>query len=195
MTAPRRRRRARALLAALATVLTACAVITSASATHAADGPPGFARYERVQAKVDYTVYAPMRTFDLPRTSFQRYGCGSGRGDVITVRYGSQASLDDQSIQLQESPGPRGCVDGPDGVGPATTFTVNGATATVMGACAGGRTTCRRSTTDLVRSMAYTTVTLPGSASRPTPTFVEVYSQSTSLAQIRAFVRGLVPAT
>ena len=57
------------------------------------------------------------------------------------------------------------------------------------------RPTCAKSTTDLVRQMAYTVVTLPGSASRPMPTFVEVYSEATSLAQIKAFVRGLVPAT
>lgn len=178
-----------------AVALSGILVLAGASGAQAADESPGFGRYERVQAKVDYTVYAPMRTLGLPRTDFQRNDCGSGRGDFITASYGSQPSLADQSITLQESPGPNGCVDGPDGVGPATTFNVYGATATVMGACAGGKSTCKRSTTDLVRTMAYTTVTLPGSADRPTPTFVEVYSQATSIAQIKAFVRGLVPAT
>lgn len=170
-------------------------MLAGPSAAHAADGPPGFARYERVQAKVDFTVYAPMRTFGLPRTEFQRNGCGSGRGDFISVDYGSQATRGDQWIGLQESPGSFGCVDGPDGVGPAATFSVNGATATVLGSCPGGTSTCKRSTPDLVSTMAYTTVTLPGSADRPTTTFVEVYSQAMSLAQIKAFVRGLVPAT
>ena len=64
-----------------------------------------------------------------------------------------------------------------------------------MGACAGGKSTCSASSLALVRQSAYTVVTLPGSASRPTTTYVEVYSQATSLAQIKAFVRGLVPAT
>jgi len=183
------------LAGASAAAVLASLVTVGGSAALAADGPSGFARYERVQAKVDYTVYAPTRTLGLPRTGFQRNGCGSGRDDFITVSYGSQAALTDKSITLQESPGSFGCVDGPDGVGPAGTFTVNGVTAKVMGACAGGKSTCRKSTAALVRQSAYTVVTLPGSASRPTTTYVEVYSQATSLAEIKAFVRGLVPAT
>ena len=181
--------------ASAAAVLASLVAAGGASAALAADGPSGLARYERVQAKVDYTVYAPTMTFGLPRTGFQRNGCGEDRDDFITVNYGSQAALTDQSITLQESPGAFGCVDGPDGVGPAATFTVNGATAKVMGACAGGKSTCSTSSPELVRTSAYTVVTLPGSASRPTTTYVEVYSQATSLAQIKAFVRGLVPAT
>jgi hypothetical protein len=180
--------------ASAAAVLASLAAV-GGSAAFAADGPSGIARYERVQAKVDYTVYAPTRAFGLPRTGFQRNGCGGDRDDFITVNYGSQAELTDQSITLQESPGSFGCVDGPDGVGPAGTFRVNGAPAKVMGACAGGKSTCRKSTAELVGQSAYTVVTLPGSASRPTTTYVEVYSQAMSLAEIKAFVRGLVPAT
>ncbi len=139
--------------ASAAAVLGSLVALGGASGALAADSPCGLARYERVQAKVDYTVYAPTMTFGLPRTGFQRNGCGGDRDDFITVNYGNQAALTDQSITLQESPGAFGCVDGPDGVGPAATFTVNGAAAEVMGACAGGKSTCSASSLALVRTV------------------------------------------
>lgn len=165
-----------------------------ATAAQAADGSPDLGRYQRVQPRVDYTVYGPMTSFGLPRTGFQLNGCGGGRDDFITADYGKQVTTTTPWISLQESPGSDGCVDGPDGVGPAATFTANGARAQVLGACAGGTSTCARSTAALVRKQGYTIVTLPGSADRPTKTHVEVYSQAMTLAQIKAFVRGLVPA-
>jgi hypothetical protein len=82
---------------------------------------------------------------------------------------------------------------------PTTTLelplTYEGAKVQVYGECAGGRATCDRSTPAGVKRQAYTTVTLPGSAVRPTQTYVEVYSQQVTLAQLREFIRGLVPAT
>jgi hypothetical protein len=145
------------------------------------------------RARVDYPVYAPTTTLRLPRTSFERVSCGNARDDFLSVDYGRQATLTSRWIGLQESPGPIGCVDGPDGFGPAATFTVNGAKAYVSGSCAGGRSTCSTSSPALAAKQAYTTITLPGSAAHPTPTFIEVYTQAMTLTQITAFVRGLVP--
>ena len=167
---------------------------TAALPAVAADNPPSTQRYERVQKSVDYTVYAPETSFGLPRTGFQKFGCGSGRDSAISVSYGSQAQLTNPWIGLNESPGKTGCTDGPDGVGPVTTFRANGIKATVYGACAKGASTCVTSTPALAARQAYTVITLPGSAARPTPTFTEVYTQALTLAQIKEFVRGLFPA-
>ncbi len=178
----------------LAALILGSGGLVIASAAQAADASPDLGRYQRVQPRVDYTVYGPTTSFGLPRTSFQTNGCGGGRSDFITADYGSQTAGTTPWISLQESPGADGCVDGPDGIGPAATFTVNGARAQVLGACAGGKASCTHSTAALVKKQGYTIVTLPGSAARPTKTHVEVYSQAMTLAQIKAFVRGLVPA-
>ncbi|MCX6433325.1 MAG: hypothetical protein NTX29_11220 [Actinobacteria bacterium] len=179
----------------VAALIVGCGALATGSSAHAADGSPDLGRYQRVQPRVDYTVYGPTTSFGLPRTSFQVNSCGGGRSDFITADYGKQATATSPWLSLQESPGSDGCVDGPDGVGPAATFTVNGARAHVLGSCAGGKSTCAHSTAALVKKQAYTIVTLPGSADRPTKTHVEVYSQAMTLAQIKAFIRGLVPAT
>ncbi len=168
--------------------------LVTATAAQAADASPDLGRYQRVQPRVDYTVYGPMTSFGLPRTSFQVNSCGNGRSDYITAEYGQQTTVTTPWLTLQESPGSDGCTDGPDGVGPAATFTANGARAQVLGSCAGGKSTCAHSTQALVKKQGYTIVTLPGSAARPTKTHIEVYSQAMTLAQIKAFVRGLVPA-
>lgn len=177
-------------------LVTALAWATPAQAgdTSPAGSTPDNNRYVRAQNGVDYVVYAPGTTFGLARTSFQKVPCGGGRDDAISSAYGSQAARTDRWIGLQQSPGPTGCLDGPDGVGPAATFRVNGAKVRVLGSCAGGRPTCASSTPALVAKQAYTTVTLPGSAVRPTPTFVEIYTQALTLSQIRQFVEELYPA-
>lgn len=193
MTKPQRTRTV-ARTGAAAFAVTALALTVAVPAV-AADDPPSRQRYERVQNSVDYTVYAPSTSFGLPRTDFQKFGCGTGRDDAISASYGSQAKLTDQWIGLSESPGTTGCTDGPDGVGLVTTFRANGVKVTVYGACAKGAATCRSSTPALAGRQAYTVATLPGSADRPTTTFVEVYTQALTLAQIKEFVRGLAPAT
>lgn len=186
--------RTRTLLPVLLATLTAAAFAVPGPA-QAGDAAPSNARYARAQAAVDYTVYAPGTTFGLPRTSFLRFACGPDRDDAISTAYGSQATRTTMWIGLNEASGSVGCIDGPDGVGPAATFDVYGSEARVFGACAGGATSCASSTPALVRQGAYTVVTLPGSAARPIGTFVEVYSQALSLAQIKQFVRSLYPAT
>ena len=160
----------------------------------AAEQPAGFERFGKAQATREFVVYAPTTTLGLPLTSFTSNACGNPGGPQLSAEFGSEATSGRPSLQLSESPAP-GCVDGPDGVGPAATFTFEGAKVTVYGECANGRSTCARSTAAGVKRQAYTTVTLPGSAVRPTPTLVELYSSGVSIAKIRAFIRGLVPAT
>jgi hypothetical protein len=187
------RRELTALLGILmAGALTAGVVATPAIA---AEQPAGFARFEKAQAKRKFVVYAPTTTLELPLSSFTSYACGNPAGPSLSAAFGSQSTRTSTYIGLQESPGTSPCTDGPDGVGPAATFTYEGAKVQVYGECAGGRATCDRSTPAGVKRQAYTTVTLPGSAVRPTQTYVEVYSQQVTLAQLREFIRGLVPAT
>lgn len=186
--------RTRTLLPVALAALAAIAVAVPGPA-QAGDASPSNGRYARAQAAVDYTVYAPGTTFGLARTSFQRFACGPDRDDAISAAYGSQETRTSTWIALNEASGSVGCTDGPDGVGPAATFDVNGSEARVFGNCPGGTSSCVSSTPALVRQGAYTVVTLPGSAARPIGTFVEVYSQALSLAQIKQFVRSLYPAT
>ncbi len=170
----------------VATVLTAGALLALAPAVQAAPDGPG--TYAQVQVGVDYTVYRPTATFGIPRTDFQTYDCGTGGDDLLSVQYGRQGH--GRWIQVLESQ--RGCTDGPDGVGPASTFTVDGAKATIMGDCAGQMSTCASSTPAGVKRGAYVTVTLPGQ--QPwSSTYVEVYTAGLTTAQIRQFVRGLAP--
>lgn len=95
-------------------------------------------------------------------------------------------------INLNESQ--TGCEDGPDGVGPVAKFTVNGATATIMGSCKGQKSICSKSNPALLRKgSGYTTVTLPAGSSGLKPTFVEVYTAGMSVKDIKEFVSGLEP--
>lgn len=163
----------------------------------AADQPPGLKRFEKAQAKREFVVYAPTNTLGLPLTEFQSVRCpGNPAGNALSFSYGSQSTRDSRWIGPVESPG-RPCLDGPDGLArrPVATFTVDGAKVRVMGQCPDSKPTCAKSTRALAEQQAYTTVTLPGSAVRPTPTYVEIYTQHISIAEIRMFIQGLVPAT
>ena len=154
-----------------------------------ASGSPN--RWENAQVGLTYTGYRPTTTLGLARSQFQLNDCGQGRDEMLNVSYGSQQAQ--RWIGITESQ--RGCVDGPDGVGPAGTFTVRGATATILGDCPGGRASCSTATGAGVRRSAYTTVTLPSGGAGLGSTFVEVYTQGLSKAQIAQVVRGLVSAS
>lgn len=182
---------------AVAGILVAGALATGVGATPALaeEQPAGFARFEKAQAKRKFVVYAPTTTFGLPLTRLKSYGCDNPAGPLLSADFGTQSTRTSMYIGLQESPGTGPCTDGPDSVGPAATFNYEGAKVQVYGQCAEGRPTCDKSTSAGVKQQAYTTVTLPGSAVRPTPTYVEIYSQQVTLAQLRTFIRGLVPAT
>ena len=169
-------------------LLAATALGTASPAIAARE--PG--RFERAQAGLDYTVYAPSGTAGLKRTGFQLFACGQG-DESINADFGSEATRASRWISLNESSKP--CLDGPDEVGPAATFMVRGAKATVMGACPGGTSTCAASSPALVRRSAYTTVTLPSGGDGLSSTFVEVYSQNLSLAEVKEFVTGLRPVS
>ena len=158
-----------------------------AAPAHAADGP---GKYQSAQVGLTYTVYKPSDTVGLKRTSFELNGCWPDGDDQINAEYGRQGK--GAWIGINESPQP--CQDGPDEVGPAGSFTVRGTTARVAGQCPGSTPTCKSATRAGVRRNAYTTVTLPSGGAGLAPTYVEVYSQGLSYAQIKEFVRGLVPA-
>ncbi len=143
--------------------------------------------YEGAQVGLTYTVYAPSNTLGMPQSTFQLNACAPGKDEQINSSYGRQGKA--RSVSMVESQ--TGCEDGPDGVGKAATFVVDGATATVMGDCQGSTSYCAKATKAGVRRSAYTTVTLPSAGSGLSSTFVEVYSEGLSLAQIRTFVRGL----
>ena len=170
--------------------LSAAAVVAvgAAAPSIAANGPD---KYEGAQVGLTYTVYAPSFTAGLKQTGFELNGCMAGMDEQINANYGSQATSTSKWIGLNESQ--MACQDGPDGVGPAATFTVKGAKATVMGACAGGKSTCPKSDAAGVKKSAFTTVTLPAGGAGLSKTYVEIYSQGVTLAQIKAFVRGLKP--
>ena len=181
--------RATAARAAVVRVTVAIAVVagvmTLAPHADAAMGPGG--PYAQAQVGLTYTVYVPTRTFTLKRTSFALDPCGGGLDDFITAEYGKQASGKGY-IGLNEFEKP--CIDGPDGVGRVTTILVKGAKATVMGACAGGASTCASATRGSVLKNGYTTVTLPAAPGLKS-TFVEVYTSGLTVAQIRTFLRTL----
>jgi hypothetical protein len=184
--------KARTALSILAFAGIAAAVLAGASAGASAPSvDPNLAKFEKAQVGLTYTVYAPSTSINLTSTSFQLVGCAVGKDDQINASYGSQMS-NRGWISISEAQS--SCDDGPDGVGPLTTFSVKGATATVMGSCKGGKSTCSKSNRALLRKgQGYTTVTLPASGAGLQPTFIEVYSANMSLKEIRAFVRGLQP--
>ncbi len=173
------------LTVTLAASAAAALALTVAAPAHAASDT-----YEGAQVGLTYTVYEPSNTLGMPQSSFQLNGCAPGKDEQINSSYGRQGKA--RSIAMTQSQ--TGCEDGPDGVGKAATFTVDGATATVMGDCQGSTSTCAKATKAGVRRSAYTTVTLPSGGSGLGSTFVEVYSEGLSIAQIRTFVRGLKPA-
>lgn len=174
------------LVSVLASVSAVVALVATAPA-HAATGGPG--KFEQAQVGLTYTVYAPSTTAGLKRTSFALEGCGGGLDEFITANFGHQTS-GKAWIALNEFE--KYCIDGPDGVGPAATVTVKGAKATIMGACAGGKSTCASATRASVVKSGYTTVTLPG-ANGLKSTDIEVYTTGLTIAQIRAFLQGLHP--
>lgn len=178
-----RRSRVLSLFTSLAAVVT----LVGVAPVHAATDGPG--KYQQAQVGLTYTVYAPSNSAGLKRTSFALNGCGGGLDEFINANYGHQTS-GKAWIGLNEFE--KYCIDGPDGQGPAATITVKGAKATIMGACAGGKSTCKSATRASVVKSGYTTVTLPGAGGLKS-TDIEVYSSGLTVAQIRAFLVGLRP--
>jgi hypothetical protein len=178
-------RHSRIAIALLSVGVAVAAFVTPAGAVDNA------AKYDQAQVGLTYTVYVPTTSLGLKATSFQLVGCGKGKDEQINASYGSQMS-NEGWISLSESN--TSCTDGPDGVGPVTTFTVRGATVTIMGSCRGGKSTCTKSTRALLRKgQGYTTVTLPAGDSSLKSTFVEVYTDGMSVKDIKKFVTGLKP--
>jgi hypothetical protein len=178
-------RHSRIAIALLSVGVAVAAFVTPAGAVDNA------AKYDQAQVGLTYTVYVPTTSLGLKATSFQLVGCGKGKDEQINASYGSQMS-NQGWISLSESN--TSCTDGPDGVGPVTTFTVRGATVTIMGSCRGGKSTCTKSTRALLRKgQGYTTVTLPAGDSSLKSTFVEVYTDGMSVKDIKKFVTGLKP--
>ena len=166
---------------AIALLAAGVAAVALAAPANATVNP---AKYEQAQVGLTYTVYAPTTSIDLKGTSFQLTDCGGGKDEQINASYGSQMS-NKGWISLTESQ--TGCEDGPDGVGPVATFTVDGATATIMGSCKGGKSTCTKSNPALLRKgQGYTTVTLPAGSSALKTTFVEVYTAGMSVKALAA---------
>jgi hypothetical protein len=172
----------------LAVLLTASVAVGVATPAIGAEGPDA---YESAQVGLTYSVYQPTRTLGLARSGFELNGCAPGRDEQINADYGREGR--GRWIQLNQSQ--KGCQDGPDGVGPTATFTVRGAAATVMGDCPGQASTCSKATRAGAQRGAYTTVTLPSAGDGLSATYVEVYSANVPLWRIKAFVRGLVPAS
>lgn len=180
--------RARIALSLLAAAGLAAAALATSPVAAAATNP---AKYEKAQVGLTYTVYAPTTSIDLKSSSFQLTDCGGGKDEQLSASFGSQMS-NSGWINLNESQ--TGCEDGPDGVGLVTNFKVKGATATIMGSCKGGKSTCTKSNPALLRKgQGYTTVTLPAGSSALKSTFVEVYTDGMSVKDIKAFVTGLKP--
>ena len=177
-----RRSRLLSSLTSLAAVVT----LVGVAPAHAAPDGPG--KYQQAQVGLTYTVYAPSNTAGLTRTSFELDGCGGGLDEFINADYGHQTS--GKAWIGRRSYGTEQAL--PDGVGPAATVTVKGAKATIMGACAGGKSTCASATRASVVKSGYTTVTLPG-ANGLKSTDIEVYTTGLTVAQIRAFLQGMRP--
>lgn len=171
------------VIAASATALLAFSVAPPAAA---APAPPSPAAYAAMQSRVDYTVYRPAITFNIPMTEFTTVPCSNGE-DMTSSVYGVQLRPS-RSITLQQSERD-GCIDGTDGIARHSSFVVTGAKATIFGECDEG-SDCTSSTAKGVRRYAYTTVTLPGQAGHAT-THIGVYTTSLGVAQIKLFVRGL----
>ena len=179
---------ARIALSLLAAAGLAATALATSPVASAATNP---AKYERAQVGLTYTVYAPTTSIELKSSSFQLIDCGGGKDEQLIASFGSQMS-DSGWINLNESQ--TGCEDGPDGVGLVTKFKVQGATATIMGSCKGGKSTCTKSNRTLLRQgSGYTTVTLPAGSSALKSTFVEVYTAGMSVKDIKEFVSGLEP--
>jgi hypothetical protein len=166
-----------------ATALLLLVVVSSVPAWAATDGP---GRYQRAQARVSYTVYVPTQTFGLKRSAFSLVSCGAGRDRFLNAGYGGQEDANHRWFAINEST--ELCADGPDGIGPAATFNVNGATATVDGRCSGGRATCTSATRSSVLRTGFTTVTLPASGAGRTSTFLQVYTEGFTVRQIRQLI-------
>ncbi|GDX32674.1 hypothetical protein LBMAG15_16090 [Actinomycetes bacterium] len=175
----------------IAIALLAAGVAAAALGAGPASAAVNPAKYEQAQVGLTYTVYKPTTSIDLKTSSFQLTDCGGGKDEQINASFGSQMS-NKGWISLTESQ--TGCEDGPDGVGPVTTFTIDGATATIMGSCKGGKSTCTKSNpAQLRKGQGYTTVTLPAGSSALKSTFVEVYTDGMSVKEIKAFFAGLKP--
>lgn len=145
--------------------------------------------WKKAQAKVDYTVYRPTETAGLSRTFFKVYPtCSAGGDPLVQIEYGSQAG--NRYIGIDQSQ--RECLDAPDEHGPAGTFSVRGAQATVLGRCIPEAGSCSSATRAGARQSAVTSVTLPASGGKGTA-YVVVSTQGFTLPQIKQIVRSLVP--
>lgn len=167
--------------------------VVLAPSTVAASQPTN--EFAQAQTAVTYTVYQPSFTAGLKPTSFTLLNggppCGGRSNKQLFADFGSQMGKKG-FISLSESLIP--CADGPDGVGPVTTVTVLGATATIMGSCKGGKSTCANSNPALLRKgQGHITVTLPAGNSTLKPTYVEIDTSFMSLKDIRQFLAGLSP--
>lgn len=177
---PRRR-----VLVALSTLL-ACASLPLAAGPAFASNSGTIAG---MQVGVNYSVYAPTTTLGLSQTDFTTFPC-PGQDEGFVADFGQQGR--GRNFSLQESAKP--CLDGPDGVGPVTTITVKGATATIMGQCAGSQGSCSSATRAGLLKNGYTTVTLPSAPGTSlTSTTVALYTQGYTVKQIRRILAGLAP--
>lgn len=141
--------------------------------------------YAQAQDMVAFTVYAPKTTFGLKRSAFSLNGCG--QLNFLNAGYGRQTSSNSTWLSFNQSAKP--CTDGPDGVGPAATVKVHGVKAVILGACTGEASTCKKATAAGVKRTAFTEVTLPGF--QRTPTYVQLYTQGLSIAQITVFLKDM----
>lgn len=176
-------RRAGALLAV--PLLLVLVPVGSASASDGAEA------WKKAQAKVEHTVYRPTETAGLSRTFFKVYPtCSQGGDPLVQIEYGRQNGK--RWIGIDQSQ--RECLDAPDEHGPAGTFSVRGAKATVLGRCIPEAGSCASATRAGVRPSATTSVTLPASGGKGT-TYVVVNTQGLTLAEIKNVVRSLVPVS
>jgi hypothetical protein len=167
----------RILLAAL--VIAAMCSVSVGQAQARSTGPK---TYGQVQGQVAFTVYAPTTTFGLKRSAFSLVDCGQEQ--FLNAGYGSQEDANTTWLAFNEST--HVCTDGPDGIGKAATVTVKGVKAVIYGACTGGRATCPSATRASVLTTGWTEVTLP--AVNRTTTYLQLYTQGLSVAQIREFL-------
>jgi len=171
------------------------ATVFAASPALGAVDPPALERFEKAQAKRDFVIYVPSTAIGEPITAFESYACNPQTSNQLVVQFGSDARPGRTPTSISLGQSPAWCEDGPDPIGPVTTFTFRGQKVQVFGACPGsdGRE-CKRSTPALVKKFGYLTVIVPGTRTRPTPTHIEVYTRGLSVAEIRTFIRGLTPA-
>jgi hypothetical protein len=162
-------------------------MLSTAVPASAGDAPGAF---ERLQQRVDFTVYAPTATFGLPLANIRHYDCGPTEGLLLSATYGRGRDGVARKIGLFESA--QQCQDGPDGIALVATFRVRGSTAKLFGDCSNDRPTCAPSDAS-VRRGGYVQVTLPSAGSGRGSTYVELYSHAVTRVELKAFVRGLVP--